>query len=1035
MDHQPNPGQPRPLSDLARGRGRYRRYTRDRLAGFARRLRRAIHPGRTPVDLIEMCGPTGRIGFAEAQGLAYRPAEIGQPLGPLWSTYWFKVTLAVPAEWAGAWVDLHWDSRSEALLWLDGRSSRGLNIGRPIAPLLPEAVGGETIVFHVEVACNRAFGISEGGSAGGDAREPYRLAACEARRFDPEAWRLFHDFDVLRQLEADRTPPQTGRSSGGVGGAVVRPALDTRWAGKLLHDLNRVCNVLDPEDPGTWTDGREILATLLKVGNGDVTHELSAIGHAHIDTAWLWPIEETRRKCQRTFATAIALMDAYPNFKFACSQAYQYAVIEESDPDLFARILAKTKTGQWIPVGGSWVEPDCNLPSGESLCRQFLYGQRYFERTFGARSTIFWNPDVFGYAGQLPQIMREAGMSRFLTQKLSWNRFTAPPHHSFKWRGIDGSEVLTHFPPVDTYNAMGRIEELRYHAANYKDADRSEDGLYLFGFGDGGGGPNETMIETLERTADLLGVPRTTFRGPDAFFDRLEGSADDLAVIEGELYFEYHRGVYTTHAEVKRLNRLVEGRLQDLEFLLTIATLAGLADALPQRFEVEALWRTLLVNQFHDILPGSSITEVYQRTVPELTQLAADASARCETLLGGLSQGSGQRNVAQPVNTIGFSRAEVTEGPGGDLCFVTAPPFAAGKVGAPRGGVRISKDGDGAIRLDNGCLAATLTAGGALRSLVHLATGREALEGEGNRILLLDDRPNEYEAWDIDPFALETARDAPGAETAEINHATALRGEARFERRLGETSVMIQRVRLDVDSDFLEFDTWIDWRERRALVKAVFPLACRAPMASFEIPFGAVERPTHANTDADLARYETPAHRWIDLSEPGFGVSLMSDARYGFSVFENQMAMSLVRGSMQPDAHADIGEHRFRYALYPHQDDWRAAGTVGRAAAFNRPLLWLQGEATGILAAPLVIAEPASVVVDTIKPAEDGQGWIVRLYESGGGRVEATLAFGAKIGEAWISNTLEDRLAPAPLNAGRCNLRLRGFQIVTLRLE
>jgi len=982
-----------------------------------------------------MCGPTDRIEFAQAQRLSYRPVEIGEPLGPLWSTYWFRITLTVPAEWGGARVDLHWDSRSEALLWLEGRSSRGLNIGRPIAPLLAQAAGGETIVFHVEVACNRAFGVSEGGSAGGDAREPYRLAACEARRFDPAAWRLFHDFDVLRQLEADRTPPQTGRSSGGLGGAVVRPALDTRWAGKLLHELNRVCNVLDPEDQATWTGGREILAALLEVGNGDVTHELSAIGHAHIDTAWLWPIEETRRKCQRTFATAIALMDAYPDFKFACSQAYQYTVIEETDPDLFARILAKAKTGQWIPVGGGWVEPDCNLPSGESLCRQFLYGQRYFERTFGARSSLFWNPDVFGYAGQLPQIMREAGMSRFLTQKLSWNRFTAPPHHSFRWRGIDGSEVLTHFPPVDTYNAMGRIEELRYHAANYKDADRSEDALFLFGFGDGGGGPNETMIETLERATDLLGVPRTTLRGPDAFFDRLEGSIDDLAVIEGELYFEYHRGVYTTHAEVKRLNRLAEGRLQDLEFLLTASILAGLADKSPQRSEVEALWRTLLVNQFHDILPGSSITEVYQRTVPELTQLAADTSARCETLLGGLSGGAGPGNVTQPVNTIGFSRAEVTEGPGGSLRFVTAAPFAAGKVGEPIRGVEISRRAGGDIHIDNGRLTATLTAGGALLSLVHLATGREVLEGDGNRIVLLDDRPNEYEAWDIDPFALETARDAPGAETAEMVQATALRAEARFERLLGKNSAMIQLVRLDADSDFLEFDTSIDWRERRTLVKAVFPLACRAPAASFEIPFGAVERPTHANTDADLARYESPAHRWIDLFEPGFGVSLLSDARYGFSVFENKMAISLVRGSMQPDPHADIGEHRFRYALYPHQGDWRAAGTVGRAAAFNRPLLWLPGEAAGILAAPLVVAEPASVVVDTIKPAEDGQGWIVRLYESGGGRVDATLAFGARIDRAWMSNTLEDRLAEAPVNAGRCDLRLRGFQIVTLRLE
>ncbi|MGH7011908.1 MAG: hypothetical protein ACREEX_13830, partial [Caulobacteraceae bacterium] len=457
-----------------------------------------------------------------------------------------------------------------------GRSSRGLNIGRPIAPLLERAHGGERLTFLVEVACNRAFGRDEGGVKGGEPGDPYRLIACEARRFDVKAWKLFHDFETLRQLEADRTPPQTPRSAGGVVQGLVRPALDVTWAGKLLNDLNEVCNLLDPDDEATWAAGAAILRSLLAARNGDVRHELSAVGHAHIDTAWLWPIEETWRKCQRSFATAIALMEAYPAFKFACSQACQYAAIAERDPDLFARIREKAAAGQWIPVGGSWVEPDCNLPSGESLCRQFLYGQRYFERVFGARSTIFWNPDVFGYCGQLPQLMAEAGMRRFLTQKLSWNRFTAPPHHSFHWRGIDGTTVLTHFPPADTYNGSCEIAELRYQGANYKDADRTAEALYLFGFGDGGGGPTPEMIERLSRVGDLLGVPATKIRTPEEFFERLERDAAKLGAVEGELYFEYHRGTYTSQAEVKRLNRRCEGALQTLEWLAATATSEGL---------------------------------------------------------------------------------------------------------------------------------------------------------------------------------------------------------------------------------------------------------------------------------------------------------------------------------------------------------------------------------------------------------------------------------------------------------------------------
>src|SRR6185437_12708245 len=415
---------PSPRGEFQRPRGRYARYTRTRLAQFARRLKSSIYPERAPVERIELAGPTDRIAFDAATRLDYRDVALGAPLGPLWATYWAQVTVRIPAAWAGSRVDLYWDSRSEALLWLDGRPVQGLNIGRHAAPLTHAAGGGETLTLYMEIACNRAFGAAEGGHP---ASEPYQLSACEIRRFDPEAWSLFHDFDVLRQLEADRVPAQAPRSTGGVASNLVRPALDTTWAGKLLHDLNRVCNALDIDDRATWPAGHAILKALLNVKNGDVVHELSAIGHAHIDTAWLWPIEETRRKCQRSFANVLALMEDYPEFKFACSQAAQYVMMEESDPDLFARIRARAAKGQWIPIGGSWVEPDCNLPSGESLSRQFLYGQRYFEKTFGARARIFWNPDVFGYAGQLPQLMREAGMDRFLTQKLSWNRFTAPP--------------------------------------------------------------------------------------------------------------------------------------------------------------------------------------------------------------------------------------------------------------------------------------------------------------------------------------------------------------------------------------------------------------------------------------------------------------------------------------------------------------------------------------------------------------------------------------------------------------------------------
>ena len=1010
-----------------RARGRYPTYTRDRIRQFGARLRRAIYPQRVAVERIEICGPVDRIPYAEGIALPYRDAALGEVLGPLFATYWVRVTARVPEDWAGGRVDLWWDSRSEGLLWLDGRSRQGLNPGRHAAILVPEAAGGEVLSFHIEVACNGMFG--QGDVAERSGPDPYRLIACELRRFDPEAWSLFHDFDVLRQLEADREPAQTLRSTGGVGARIVRPALDNTWAGKLLHDLNKVCNLIEPEDPATWAAARPILTGLLAARNGTVAHEMSAVAHAHLDTAWLWPIDETRRKAQRTFSTAVGLMDRYPEFKFAVSQAYQYAVIEDVDPDLFGRIRAKVAAGQWLPIGGSWVEPDCNLPWGESLCRQLLYGQAYFQRTFGAPSTIFWNPDVFGYDGQLPQLMREAGMSRFLTQKLSWNRFTAPPHHSFHWRGIDGSAVLTHFPPADTYNGECAVEELRYHAANYKDADRSADALYLFGFGDGGGGANPDMIETLRRTADLQGVPRTAIRTPDDFFDRLALAGDDLATIQGELYFEYHRGVYTSQAKTKQLNRLCETRLQALEFLATAARLAGVET--PSPAQIEGLWRVVLTNQFHDILPGSSITEVYERTERELTETAQAAQVLSEGLLGSLAQGEGP---AWPLNTLGHARAEVVETPSGELAWATARPFSVGALADCADTVSLSEVGGGVIVLENGQISARLTPDGLVRSLVHKASGREALAGPANRILLLDDRPTNYEAWDIDPFAWETAQDALGAEGTTIVSRGPLRASVRFERALGRHSRLVQTVSLDAGSGFLRFDTHLDWKDRRTLVKALFALAVTAERATYETMFGVAERPTHANTDADAAMYEVPGQRWADLSEPDFGVSLLSDARHGFSCLGGDLALTLIRGSQSPDPGADLGEHHFAYALYPHAGDWRAARTASEAARFTRPMLWGAGTPPALLATPLVAASEGHVVIDTLKPAEDGEGWVIRFYESAGLRGPVKLAFGAPVRGLWLSNTLEERLAPLAVEDRATTLEVRPFQIATLRV-
>ncbi|HEY3998956.1 MAG TPA: alpha-mannosidase, partial [Candidatus Xenobia bacterium] len=417
-------------------------YTRKRLKLLGERMWGRVHADRVPLPM-EVAGPVDRVSQQVAEGLSYRPADRGLQLGPLWATYWFRGMAEVPASWAGQRVDLLWNSGSEATVWVDGRTIQGLNgssgdhDSRLDVTLLTQARGGEKSLVRIEVACNTLFGR---GHSQYDSISPFVFDHCDLARFDTEAWDLYFDFIVLQSLEADHDK-----------------GLDPSWAGELLFELNRFANVYDETERGTWAPARAILTPLLARKNAATGHELSAIGHAHIDTAWLWPVAETWRKCERTFSTQTTYMAQYPEFRFACSQACQHFEMEKRNPDLFGRMKQFAAGGQFVPVGGTWVEPDCNVPSGEALVRQFLFGQRYFEKTYGKRCLEFWNPDVFGYNGQLPQLMREAGISRFLTQKLSWNRFTKPLYHTFRWEGIDGSQVLAHFPPLDTYNATAEV--------------------------------------------------------------------------------------------------------------------------------------------------------------------------------------------------------------------------------------------------------------------------------------------------------------------------------------------------------------------------------------------------------------------------------------------------------------------------------------------------------------------------------------------------------------------------------------------------
>jgi alpha-mannosidase len=986
-------------------------YTRGRIARTSMRLRQLIYDDVRAVDSLRISPRVDRISYEDALGLGYRDAELGEQLGPLWSTYWLDVAATVPPEWAGDRVDLRFMSHSEATLWIDGRSVQGLNSGtgspgdRSEAVLSRVARDGERLAFKIEIACNGTFGDLDRPFA---SLEPVVLDRCEIARFDEQASRLFHDFDVLRQLEAQHDA-----------------GLDPALAGRLLSELNRFCNVWSAGDRGTWDEASAVLASLYEHRNGSYGHDVSAIGHAHIDTAWLWPIAETYRKCVRTFSSQTAYMDDYPEYRFACSQAQQYTWIKERNPDLYRRIEERVERGQFIPVGGTWIEPDCNIPSGESLVRQFLLGQSFFEREFGRRCREFWNPDVFGYNGQLPQIMRGAGIERFLTQKLSWNAFNKPEYHTFRWQGIDGSEVITHFPPADTYNGQADVAEIRRSANDFKDHDRSSSSYLLFGYGDGGGGPTRDMLETLRRVGDLQGVPRTTQRTSDEFFEELERTSPDLPVLVGELYFEYHRGTYTSQAEVKRANRRCELLLHDVELLAALAHWRGREEY--PRAQITRLWEMLCVNQFHDIIPGSSINEVYQDVHRDYAELARGGDALRASALAALADGGA---VSRPFNTLGVTRRGVVVTPAGDATLVAAAPFATAAPVEPHAPATITPLADG-WQLENAHLRAIVDRGGRLVELAHVESGRRAMREPGNVLELYQDMPVNWEAWDVDPFHLETREDCPPAHEAHVVSDTALRVEIAFEHRIGDASSGTQTIRLDADARRIEFGWSLDWHEAQKILKVRFPVDVRSPNATYEMQFGAVERPTHYTTKHDLARFEVPGHRFADLSEHGFGVTLLSESKYGYSTFGNVLRMSLLRAPKMPDPESDMGAHRFAYALYPHAGRWQDGGVVGEALDFNAPLVWARASLESLFA-----IDTTDLVLDTVKLAEREDALVLRLYEAHGARGRARIALGVDVASVVRANLLEDPEGGALVLAdGSVELDYRPFEIITLLLR
>jgi alpha-mannosidase len=996
----------------------------DRLSRVLReRIRPAVYPQTVPLSVEVWHAPAEPVPVADGLAAEYSKAAVGDVWGPAWGTSWFKLTGRTPAQWSGqpveAVIDLGFGPEqpgfsAEGLVYRpDGSVVKGLNPRNAWVPI-PAAVSGKDVELYVEAAANP---LIEGpvtwlgdSATAGDA-PLYQLKRADLAVLDQTVWELQQDLEVLSELMLELPVDQP-----------------RRW--EILRVISRALDALDLQDVnGTAAAVRDVLAPALAAPAHASAHRVSAVGHAHIDSAWLWPLRETVRKVARTASNVTALMDDHPEFVFAMSQAQQLAWIKEHRPEVFDRVKMKIADGQFVPVGGMWVEADTNMPGGEAMARQFVHGKRFFLDEFGIDTEEVWLPDSFGYSAALPQLVRQSGSRWFLTQKISWNRTNLFPHHTFWWEGIDGTQVFTHFPPVDTYNAEFSGREMAHVVRNFRDKGAAHHSLVPFGHGDGGGGPTREMLARAARMRDLDGTPRVTIEPPSAFFAKAEADYPNAPVWSGELYLEMHRGTYTSQATTKQGNRRSEHLLREAE--LWSAT-AALRTGFDYPYEqLDRVWKTVLLHQFHDILPGSSIAWVHREAAETYRAVAAEL----ETIITAAQRAlAGDGDLQVVFNAAPHSRNSV---PAAGAVVSSEPDVSSEQPAA----VTVSGSPDEGWVLDNSLIRAVVDQRGLVVSVLDLESGRDAVAPgtAGNLLQLHPDLPNYWDAWDIDAHYRNTVTDLVDADSVAPEASGPDQGAVRVKRTFGSSTV-IQLIRLHAGSSRLDFTTEIDWRETETLLKAAFPLDLRADFSASETQFGHVKRPTHTNTSWDAAKFEICAHRFIHVAEPGWGVAVVNDSTYGHDVTRHvrddggtttTIRLSLLRAPRFPDPETDQGKHTFGYGLVPGAT---VADAVREGYRINLPERVVTG---GRGAEPPVSVDNDDVIIEAVKLADDESGdVVVRLYEATGGRATATLTTSFAVASCAVTDLLE-RSGQESVTATETDvtLELRPFQIITLRLK
>jgi len=932
-----------------------------------------------------------------------RELREGDPWGELFDCAWFHFQGTVPGDLAGKKIVLLIDVNGEGCIYNEqGEPVLGLTTGasayeyetsrKRVVPLCESAQGREKIDIWMDAGNNDLFGRYVGNGT---------VAEAQIAVMDDDLRDLYYDLALLDN-------------------ALDNIDEDSPRAYSILYTLDEALNTLDP-DGSNIDEVRDILQRELGKQNGGVSLSISAVGHAHIDLAWLWPIRETIRKGARTFATALDLLDRYPEYVFGASQPQLYDWMKRLYPALYRRIKEKIKQGRWEVQGAMWVEADTNISGGEALVRQVLYGTRFYRDEFDIDVKNLWLPDVFGYNGALPQVLKKSGIPYFMTIKISWNKINRFPYHTFIWKGIDGSEVLCHMPPEGNYNSAADGSSLRQARDRFMEKGLSDEVLMLYGIGDGGGGPGAHHLERLKRLENFEGLPPVKQDLAAHFFERIDRNRDRYPSWQGELYLECHQGTYTTQARNKKYNRRLELLLREAEYACVLA-LKYKDIPYPQE-AIETIWKEVLLYQFHDILPGSSIKRVYDESVKRYGILEKQVQDIIDTAYGHLTEN--KEGCHTLINSLGWERTGCVKIDDQWMRY-SAGPLSSAAI-HPCSGADMDSVSSGDDFIENEFLKIRFDIDGSISSIYDKANGRETIKSNANILQVYQDTED---AWDMDMDYAQRPAGRFELVSAEI-YTDGPKVVCRQSYRYDQSS-LVQEISLTAGSKLLTYDTEADWHEKNRMLRTSFPVSVTADEATCDIQFGAIKRPTHTNTSWDMAKYEVCAHKWVDISEQGYGVALLNDCKYGHKVQGNVLDLNLLRGTSYPGTEADQGEHSFSYALYPHGGDCYDAQVERVGMEFNiKPVIY---QNTSAKIDTLLRCDRPNIVIDTIKRCEDSDDIIVRMHESAGKETYASLALPGFCDTIMLTDMMENEQAEIPCDDTQVSIPFRPFDIVTVKL-